>query len=98
MCPACDEACDCRTPLSALEKELCLSRREVETLITAINSTMDESKRIERDLISIQVEIQVKIYYHERESLILGKIPDWSKWTNLEVQAKAGADIKISCF
>merc|ERR1719410_1291235 len=47
-------ACDCRTPLAALEKELCLSRREVETLITAINSTMDESKRIERDLISIQ--------------------------------------------
>lgn len=43
-----------RTPLAALEKELCLSRREVETLITAINSTMDESKRIERDLISIQ--------------------------------------------
>ena len=67
-------------------------------MITAINSTMDESKRIERDLISIQVEIRVKIYYHERESLIRGKMPDWSKWTNLEVQAKAGADIKISCF
>ena len=50
-------ACDCRTPLAALEKELCLSRREVETLITAINCTMDESKRIERDLISIQVQI-----------------------------------------
>ena len=48
--------CDCRTPLASLEKELGLSRREVETLITAINCTMDESKRIERDLISIQVQ------------------------------------------
>ena len=44
-----------RMPLATLEKELCLSRREVETLIEAINSTMEESKKIERDLISIQV-------------------------------------------
>merc|ERR1719438_717782 len=41
-------------PVATLERQLCLSRSEVETLITAINSTMDESKRIERDLISIQ--------------------------------------------
>ena len=40
-----------------LEKELQLSRHEVETLIEAINSTMEESKKIERDLISIQVKI-----------------------------------------
>jgi len=43
-----------RMPLAALEKELCLSRHEVETLIEAINATMDESKKIERDLIAIQ--------------------------------------------
>ena len=61
-------ACDCRTPLAALEKELCLSRREVETLITAINSTMDESKRIERDLISIQVQNNENILSRARES------------------------------
>lgn len=61
-------ACDCRTPLAALEKELCLSRREVETLITAINSTMDESKRIERDLISIQVQNIENILSRARES------------------------------
>lgn len=40
--------------LAALEKELCLSRHEVETLIEAINATMDESKKIERDLIAIE--------------------------------------------
>jgi len=41
-------------PVATLERELCLSRSEVETLIEAINSTMEESKKIERDLISIQ--------------------------------------------
>ena len=41
--------------MATLEKELQLSRHEVETLIEAINSTMEESKKIERDLISIQV-------------------------------------------
>ena len=46
---------NCRLPLATLERELCLSRREVETLIEAINSTMEESRKIERDLISIQV-------------------------------------------
>ena len=43
--------------MATLEKELQLSRHEVETLIEAINSTMEESKKIERDLISIQVKI-----------------------------------------
>jgi len=43
-----------KMPLATLEKELQLSRHEVETLIEAINSTMEESKKIERDLISIQ--------------------------------------------
>merc|ERR1719225_1299083 len=43
-----------RLPLATLERELCLSRHEVETLIEAINSTMEESKKIESDLISIQ--------------------------------------------
>ena len=46
---------NCRLPLATLERELCLSSREVETLIEAINSTMEESRKIERDLISIQV-------------------------------------------
>ena len=46
---------NCRLPLATLERELCLSRGEVETLIEAINSTMEESRKIERDLISIQV-------------------------------------------
>ena len=46
-----------RLPLAALERELCLSRHEVETLIEAINSTMEESKKIESDLISIQVTL-----------------------------------------
>ena len=44
-----------RLPPATLERELCLSRHEVETLIEAINSTMEESKKIESDLISIQV-------------------------------------------
>jgi len=41
-------------PAEALQKELCLSREEVETLITAITSTMDESKKVERELVAIQ--------------------------------------------
>ena len=50
-----------RMPLATLEKELQLSRHEVETLIEAINSTMEESKKIERDLISIQVNTITQI-------------------------------------
>ena len=33
-----------------------------------------------------------------RESIILRKIFGQSKWTHLEMQPKAGADIKISCL
>ena len=44
-----------RLPRGTLERELCLSRDEVESLIAAINNTMEESKKIESDLISIQV-------------------------------------------
>ena len=44
-----------RLPRGTLERELCLSRDEVESLIAAINNTIEESKKIESDLISIQV-------------------------------------------
>lgn len=59
---------DCSLPVATLERELCLSRSEVETLIEAINSTMEESKKIERDLISIQVYPTQLLYLNTSSS------------------------------
>merc|ERR1719471_1226424 len=76
-----------RLPRGTLERELCLSRDEVESLIEAINNTMEESKKIESDLISIQErkaagDIYIKsllsdLTTAEKEGLELQKEFDW---------------------
>lgn len=76
-----------RLPRGTLERELCLSRDEVESLIEAINNTIEESKKIESDLISIQErkvagDIYIKsllsdLSTAENEGLELQKEFDW---------------------
>merc|ERR1719220_2532402 len=69
-------------PAEALQKELCLSREEVETLITAITSTMDESKKVERELVAIQ----------ERQAA--GDIYIHSLLTDLQTAETEGAELQ----
>merc|ERR1719507_598488 len=76
-----------RLPRGTLERELCLSRDEVESLIAALNNTIEESKKIESDLISIQErkvagDIYIKslltdLTTAEAEGLELQKEFDW---------------------